>query len=304
MIRHFIRLFVWFTRLIWRWLIEAYFDNTTGLAAQMAYEITFLLAPGLLLLSALLQLFGTDPKTLHTIIDVVQNLTPRISRDIVEQQVTALVVTGASGRVAIFGIPFALYMGTNLFSTIGRTLNHCLGIKVLQRPWWTRPIISILLLFWFGITILFSFNAIVFGEQLAISFEAAFQLNTPWLGDLILALKYPIIALALMVLALALYLVTPEIYQTVPQALPGAVFFSVGWLAITTLFKIYTENFARYSDTYLILASFIVLLTWAWVTSILLLLGGRLNAVLVRKWPTRPGGSHRILTSHLKCTSS
>ncbi len=90
-------------------------------------------------------------------------------------------------------------------------------------------------------------------------------------------------------LALALYLLTPEVYQTVWQALPGAVFFSVGWLVATGVFGFYVkERGSRYTETYPTLANLIVLLTWTWVTCLLLLLGGRLNAVLVRKWPTRP----------------
>ena len=49
---------------------------------------------------------------------------------------------------------------------------------------------------------------------------------------------------------------------------------------------------SRYAVTYGALADLIVLLTWTWVTCLLLLLGGRLNAVIVRKWPTRPGVHH------------
>lgn len=280
---------VWYWRLICRWLVEAYLDNTTGLAAQMAYDLVFLLAPGLLLISALLTLFGTDPKTLHAIVALLQGFMPQISQTIIEQQVAAIVVTGTTGKVALLGIPLALYLGINLISTISRTLNHCLGIKEPQKPWWVRWIIALLLLFWFGLTIIFSFNAIVFGERLTRAIEATFHLDVPWLQGLVSWVKYPIIALALTVLALALYLLTPEIHQKVREALPGAVFFSLGWLASTTVFGIYVKDYSRYNEAYLLLASFIVLLTWAWVTSLLLLLGGRFNAVLARKWPTRPG---------------
>ncbi len=48
-------------RLVW----ETAMDNTTGLAAQMAYQFLFTLAPGLLFLWHLLGLFGTDPAKLH-----------------------------------------------------------------------------------------------------------------------------------------------------------------------------------------------------------------------------------------------
>ena len=289
--------FIWGWRLMCRWLVEAYFDNTTGYAAMMAYELTFIVAaPGLLLLSAALSLFGTDPTVLHNIIELLKSFMPQISHGIIEQQVVALVITGPSSHVALLGIPLALYLGINLINTISRTLNHCLGIKDPQRSWWNRLIIAVLLLFWFGVTILFSFNAIVFGERVAAAIESTFHLHIN-LQALVTILKYPIIWLMLTVLALALYLLTPEVFQTVRQGLPGAVFFSSTWLASTALFSLYVQH-SRYSETYLTLASVIVLLTWTWVTCLLLLLGGRLNAVIVRKWPTRPSahrGHHPLL---------
>ena len=148
-----------------------------------------------------------------------------------------------------------------------------------------------LLLFWLGATSLFSCIAIVFGERMAATIEATYHLQTDLQGAVTMA-KYPIIALALIVFALALYLLTPEVYQTIWQALPGAVFFSVGWLLATAIFGFYVNaRNTRYNETYAALAGFIVLLTWTWVTCLLLLLGGRLNAVLVRKWPTRPLGA-------------
>jgi uncharacterized BrkB/YihY/UPF0761 family membrane protein len=57
--------FIWSVarRLIW----ETATDNTTGLAAQMAYLLLFALAPGTLFLRHLLGLFGTDPTKLHRI---------------------------------------------------------------------------------------------------------------------------------------------------------------------------------------------------------------------------------------------
>lgn len=288
--------FIWSWRLVCRWLVEAYVDNTTGLAAMMAYDFIFLLAaPGLLLLSALLSLFGADPTSLHNIIVIIEGLMPQMSKPIIEQQVVALVVTGSHSRVALLGIPLAIYLGINLINTISRTLNHCLGIKDPQRSWWNRWIIAIFLLFWFGVTSLFSFNAIVFGERVAALIRLKYELTIP-LQEIVAALKYPIIALALTILALALYLLTPEVYQTIRQALPGAIFFSVGWLIATGLFSVYV-NHSRYTESYLGMAALIVLLTWTWLTCLLLLLGGRLNAVLVQKWPTRPWAHpHRVLS--------
>ena len=84
-------------------------------------------------------------------------------------------------------------------------------------------------------------------------------------------------------LALALYLLTPENYLTVRQALPGAIFFSVGWIIVTKLFQFYVAKYDRYNPTYLALASIIMLMTWMYLTCLLLLLGGKLNAILRRE---------------------
>src|ERR1039457_4031642 len=66
--------FVWriFRRLVW----QTATDNTTGLAAQMAYQMLFTLAPGLLFLWHLLGLFGTDPAKLHRMFLILKSFIP------------------------------------------------------------------------------------------------------------------------------------------------------------------------------------------------------------------------------------
>ena len=103
------------------------------------------------------------------------------------------------------------------------------------------------------------------------------------LQEWVSVLNLPLTGIALIILALALYLLTPENYLTIRQALPGAIFFSVGWLIVTKLFQIYVARYDRYNPTYLALASLIVLLTWMYLTCLLLLLGGKLNAILRRE---------------------
>jgi len=262
-------------------------DNTTGLAGQMAYLLLIALAPGLLFLWHLLGLFGTDPAKLHRMFVVLQSFMPPDQRvqDILDAAVASVVVTGSSGWLANAGIILGIYFGTIFIATISRALSQTHGVRE-DRHWWSKYIISFFLLFWFGITILVCFNAMVFGQTLAGVAEVNFQLSVP-LQQWVAALNLPFTALALILLALALYLLTPENYLTVRQALPGAIFFSVGWITVTKLFQFYVAKYDRYNPTYLALASIIVLLTWMYLTCLLLLLGGKLNAILRRE---REGG--------------
>jgi membrane protein len=273
--------FIWrvLRRLVW----ETATDNTTGLAAQMAYLLLFALAPGSLFLWHLLGLFGTDPTKLHRMFVLLKSFMPPDQKvqDILDSAMANVVVTGSSGLLANAGIILGIYFGTVFIATVSRALSHTYGMR--EDPhWWSKYIISFFMLFWFGIVIVFSFNALVFGEKLAGIAEVNFQLSFP-LQAWIATLTVPFTAVALVLLALALYLYTPENYLTVRQALPGAIFFSAGWIIATKLFQFYVARYDRYNPTYLALASIIVLLTWMYLTCLLLLLGGKLNAILRRE---------------------
>jgi membrane protein len=276
-----------YLRLIWRvarrlvW--ETLTDNTTGLAAQMAYLLLFALAPGTLFLWHLLGLFGTDPTKLHRMYVVLQSFMPPDAKvqDILDSAMASVVVTGTSGLLANAGIILGIYFGTIFIATVSRSLSQMHGVQE-DRHWWSKYIISFFMLFWFGIVIVFSFNAVVFGEKLAGIAEVNWQLSFP-LQAWIARLNLPLTGVALIGLALALYLLTPENYLTIRQALPGAIFFAVGWIIATKLFQIYVARYDRYNPTYLALASIIVLLTWMYLTCLLLLLGGKLNAIIRRE---------------------
>src|SRR6476620_7335769 len=270
-------------RIFRRLIYETAMDTTMGLAAQMAYQFLFTLAPGLLFLWHLLSLFGTDPAKLHQMINALKNFMPADPKvqEIMDSLAASIVVTGSSGTLANVGIFFGIWLGTLFISTISHALSRTHGV-VEDRNWWSKYIIAFFLLFWFGIITLFCFNAMVFGEQLAGVAEVNLQLNIP-LQEWVAFLSLPLTWLALVGLALGLYLLTPENYLTVKQALPGAVFFALGWMIVTKLFQFYVAKYDRYNPTYMALASIIVLMTWMYRTCLLLLLGGQLNAILRRE---------------------
>src|SRR4029078_5156170 len=99
---------------------ETAMDNTTGLAAQMAYQLLFTLAPGLLFLWHLLGLFGTDPAKLHRMFVILKEFLPPDPKvqDILDAAVANVVTTGSSGLVGNVGIFLGIWLGTLFISTI------------------------------------------------------------------------------------------------------------------------------------------------------------------------------------------
>jgi membrane protein len=280
-------------RLVW----ETATDNTTGLAAQMAFQLLIALAPGLLFLWHLLGLFGTDPSRLHKMFSALKSFLPPDPKvqELLDSAMASVVVTGSSGMLANAGIILGIYSGTLFIATMSRALSQTAGVT--EKNWWSKYIISFFMLFWFGITLLICFNAMLFGETLAGVAEVNFQLGFP-LQEWVRALTVPFTLIALTLLALVLYLFTPQHYFTLRQALPGAVFFSLGWIGLTKLFQIYVARYDRYNPTYLALASIIVLLTWMYLTCLLILLGGKLNAIVQREMaPVVTAPADRVLTA-------
>jgi membrane protein len=270
-------------RITRRLVYETATDTTMGLAAQMAYQFLFTLAPGLLFLWQLLGLFGTDPAKLHQMLLILKSFLPPDPKvqEILDTQAASVVVTGWGGYQANLGILLGIYLGTLFIGTISYALSRTHGIHE-DRNWWSKYVVSFFLLFWFGITILFCFNAMVFGETLAGIAEVNLQLKIP-LQEWVAYSSLILTAVALVGLALALYLLLPENYLTIRQALPGAIFFALGWIIVTKLFQYYVAKYDRYNPTYLALASIIMLMTWIYLTCLLLLLGGKLNAILRRE---------------------
>ena len=266
-------------RLIW----ETATDNTTGLASQLAYTLLIAVAPVLLFIWHLLGLFGTDPAKLHGMFSILKSFMPPDPKvqEALDVAAASVVVTGSSGILANIGIIFGVYLGTVFIATISRALSHTYGVTE-PRNWWSKYIISFLLLFWFTVAIFLGFTAVVFGETLAGVAEVNFQLGFP-LQEWVAYLSLPFTWFALIGLALVLYLLTPENYLTIRQALPGAIFFATGWITVTKLFQLYVARYSRYDATYLALASIIILLTWMYFTCLFLLLGGKLNALLRRE---------------------
>lgn len=62
--------------------------------------------------------------------------------------------------------------------------------------------------------------------------------------------------------------------------IPGGLFATLGWILASVLFSYYVNNFGNYSVTYGALGGIIVMLIWLYISSIIILVGGEVNATL------------------------
>jgi YihY family inner membrane protein len=86
---------------------------------------------------------------------------------------------------------------------------------------------------------------------------------------------------ALVPVFLPLYVVFPDANVSIREALPGAVLVTVGWTILQVLFRVYASASSTGPSQFL--GTALLLVTWLYFASILVLLGGVVNIVLANR---------------------
>jgi membrane protein len=145
------------------------------------------------------------------------------------------------------------------------------------RPFWKVRLLAILLTIGLSFFIIISLILLTFGPQIGawiaeqVGLSRAFTLA--WN-----ILRWPVIV-SLLILAMALiYYLAPDVEQQWQWITPGSIVAVIGWLAASLGFSYYVNNFGSYHVTYGSIGAVIVLLTWMYVSGLLILVGGEINA--------------------------
>ncbi|MBI3555407.1 MAG: YihY/virulence factor BrkB family protein, partial [Deltaproteobacteria bacterium] len=96
-------------------------------------------------------------------------------------------------------------------------------------------------------------------------------------------LRWVFIVLALILGLSITYRFGPNVKHRFRFVTPGNVVAGLLLIGASWLFRIYVDNFGKYSATYGGLGTVIVLLLWLYITGLVILLGGEANALHEKK---------------------
>jgi len=253
-------------------------DNVLGLAAQAAYNAFFSIFPFFLFAAPLLSLFGDKQTTFTWLMNQLATVVPSEAIDLVRSVIKDVVFsTNAPGLISV-GAVLALWSGSAVFGALINTLNSAYNVSE-TRPWWKRIFIQIASVLVMGLLTGVASIVMLAGPEIAHGIGTRIGLDR----IVVLAwtiLQYPV-AIAMIVLAFFLiYQYLPNLRQAPKEILVGASVATVLWLFVTLLFRLYVTEFAAYNKTYGTIGGVIVLLTWMYLSMIVLLAGGELNSEL------------------------
>lgn len=253
-------------------------DGIPGLAAQLAYYFFFSLFPLFLFLTPMLGLFGDQRETFGFIMGRLQGAIPAEAFALVANVVQNVVFAeNAPGLVSV-GALLALWSGSNIFSNLMGALNKAYDVKE-TRPWWKQKVISLATVLVSGVILVAATLIILGGEDIA-------GLVGGWIGlgesaqRLWAILQVPFALAMLVGLAWAQFMILPNLRQRKSHALVGAIVTVALWVLVTLAFRFYVQNFGSYNKTYGTLGGVIVLLTWMYLSMMVLLAGGELASEL------------------------
>ena len=77
-----------------------------------------------------------------------------------------------------------------------------------------------------------------------------------------------------------MYWIIPSKKLPFKTVLPGSIVATVGWVITSLGFSYYISHFGNYSNTYGSIGAIIVLMMWLYISAIILIVCGQLNAVV------------------------
>ena len=252
-------------------------DRVLALAAGVVFYGLLALFPAITALVSSYALF-TNASTIGDHLANLAGLMPPSAFGIVTEQV-ARIVTGTTGKLSVafvVGLALAIWSANAGIKAVIDALNIAYGVKE-RRGFVALNIVSLAFTVGAIIVVLLAFGGIVL-VPIVLSY-------LPF-GDMAILLQWlrwpTLCALLLFALAL-LYRFGPD--HPHPRwhwITPGAVFAALAWLAGSALLSWYLAKFADYNATYGSLGAAIGLMTWMWISAIVVLMGAELNAALDR----------------------
>jgi membrane protein len=243
------------------------------LAAGVAFFALFSLFPVLLGFLAVIGMLLDSEELEQDFVHVATGNLP-LMEEFVSSNVHEIIhLRGTLGIAALVGI---FWSGTAIFSAISRTVNLVWGVES-RFPFYIAKPMQIVMGILLGILLLLS-TAV----SSLIGFYTSYDLGFPWQAFLVgLGLKTIILYIIPWSITLGIFLF---IYWFVPNCETQWRYIWLGGLAAAVLFEVnrfifvwYLENVAIYSQLYGSLASVMALLIWAYLSSLIFILGAEIS---------------------------
>ncbi|QTM98327.1 YihY family inner membrane protein [Sediminibacillus dalangtanensis] len=248
-------------------------DDVGGMAAQLAFFFLLSLFPFLLFL---ITLIGYLPLTQLDIMRFVSLYAPEETFNLINENLSGI-AESRNGRLLSVTILATLWTASNGINAIIRSLNAAYNVEE-NRSFIVSRLIAVVLTVAMVSVIAVAFLLPIFGKTIGIYLFSFFGLSSDFL-QLWNALRWLISFVVFFIVLLALYKMAPNRKVFFKDAAVGAAFATLGWQLVSLAFSYYVDNMGSYSAVYGSLGTVIVLMIWFYLSGMVIIAGGEINAL-------------------------
>lgn len=242
--------------------------------AAIAFYLLLSIFPILIAVGNLLPLLQLD---IETVLPYIESVIPSYLYDQFEETIIQLFTSGSGGLFSIAALG-GLWSASKGMMVMQITMDKAYGVgprtNLLVLRLVSVMIMAILVIGLAALILVFSFGQLLF-EFIQPVFDLPLSILEQFED-----LRWPVALISLFLLFGLLYYFVPYATIKLTSVLPGTVFSTIGWLAISEFFAIYVEHFATNLESYGAISTLIVLLLWLNASGVLLTLGAVINAAI------------------------
>ena len=239
------------------------------LPGQIAYFIVLSIIPLVSLIGYIASLFSID---VDYVVDAINGSLPK--------QIIEIFLPAFSNPSLLTGISFIVvfFIASNGTSSIIVASN--ILFKLEDTGYIRRRIKAFLMLLILVTLFLFMLIVLAFGDNLIeIVFKLIFTSSVPKaVYEMFLFAKWLVGLLIVFILVKMIFTIAPDSPIPSKNMNKGALFTTLSWLLITSIYSIYVTNFADYSLFYGSLANIVILMIWIYILSYTLVIGIAINS--------------------------
>ncbi|WP_257350858.1 YihY/virulence factor BrkB family protein [Pseudalkalibacillus decolorationis] len=259
------------TKLFWKEFFKrVQEDGVMDLSAQLAYYFLLSLFP-FLIVSITLVTAIVDPQQLFRLIDAYG---PPELMEIIKENMN--VINQGGGTILSVGIIVTLWTASNGMNAVIRALNKAYDVPE-NRNFIVARGVAISLTFGMLFMIVVAMLLPIFGEMIGNFF---IYIGLSHFEPVWNALRWVISTILIAGVITMIYVAAPNKKLVVHDVWIGAVVATIGWQLVSWGFAFYVNSFSNYNATYGSLGGIIVLMLWFYISGMMLIIGGELNATL------------------------
>ncbi|MFD2656440.1 YihY/virulence factor BrkB family protein [Gracilibacillus thailandensis] len=252
-------------------------DDVPGLAAQLSYFFLLSLFPFMIFL---ITLVGYLPFDEINVMNFVATYAP-------EEIVTMLndnlgqIMNNRNGGLLSIGIIGTLWSASNGINALVRSFNKAYNIEE-ERSFIVMRGISIILTIAMLLVIVVAFLLPIFGKMIGVYLFSFFGLSEGFL-DMWNTLRWIISSIIFFIVLTMLYRMAPSKRVYFKHVYIGAIFATICWQLTSLAFSYYVTSMGNYSATYGSLGGVIILMIWFYLSGMIIIVGGEINAQIEKR---------------------